>query len=145
MTSDTARANAAAQQDRKPVDIEANDLWALAVYHGDTGQTTLAYFNETVALEQYNMAVKAITNRNGVLSLSDDIGTLLCLPVGNIYAVRLVTQAGQRKLQVSGNVESVRQQMATQAAMKEHFGMVANAGLVDNFGRPLNSLPRNRN
>ncbi len=134
-------------QDAKKDD---NGLWAIAVYHGDTGQSTLAYFSEKAAMEAFIGAVTLMADHNDpakLVEIKDDIGTLLCVPAQGIVAIRLVTQAGQRKLQVAGNLEGVRQQMATSDAMQAEFGVVAGGGakLTDNMGRPLVAQPRRRN
>ena len=121
-----------------PASDDLPGFYVLAIYHGDTGNSVLAYYTEANAMKAYDNICGMMANDDKGAEIADDIGTKLFIRGNDVRAVRLVTQGGQRKLQVAGNVENVRVQQATSKAMREAFGQDPTAtALVDTLGRPV--------
>lgn len=114
-------------------------LYVLAIYHGDTGHSVLAYYGDVKAELRFLDLKAAMTEGHSIVEVHDDIGTMLLIKADDIRAVRLVTQGGQRKLQVAGNVENVRNQQATSRAMQAAFGQdpTAVALVHPHTGQPI--------
>ncbi len=133
MTSDTARANQAMQEARAAGGVEGISLnkpvtfgYYISIYHGPADQTSFAFVGADAAEAFVARCAEAMADTvvHGTWKFTDEVGTELIIRGRDILTVRLMTSEGQRRIIVAGNLENVRQQQATQLAMKNEMGMV---------------------